>query len=183
MEAALDILAREGSHGLTTRNLARALGITEPALYRHFESKKDLLKALYGFVATKMERTLSPALKEENPFPTKIRNLLTTLLDYLKENRGVNLVLLSEAIHHNDPDLKRAMEKLIKRVQGFIKGVITQGIKEGTLREDLNHDMASRIIIGLFQVTVTFSILTDEPWNTGETVESFLPIFLEGVLK
>ncbi len=183
MEGALELLAREGSHGLTTRNLARTLGITEPALYRHFESKKDLLKALYGFVVLKMEGLMKPLEEREDPAPSKLEDLLITLLDYLRENRGVNLVLLSEAIHHNDPQLKGAMLELVGRVQRIIESVISQGMKEGSLREDLDPDTASRMIIGILQATTTFSLLTQEPWCTRETAKEFLKVFLEGARK
>lgn len=183
LEAALSLLAQGGSHALTTRNLAGALGITEPALYRHFGSKKDLLMALYGFVWQKMERRLLPVVEDERGFPEKLGAFLHAFFDYLAENRGVNLVLLSEAIHHNDPDLKKAMLTLVSNFQGLIKRILNQGIEEETLREEIDLNIASRLVLGLFQSTVTLSLLTEEPWETSMVIEPFLKIFLKGAKR
>jgi AcrR family transcriptional regulator len=42
LEKATELFALYGYHGLTTRELAKALSITEPVLYQHFKSKEDL---------------------------------------------------------------------------------------------------------------------------------------------
>lgn len=44
-EAALRILASQGSHRLTAMEIARALGITDAALFRHFRDKDEIVAA------------------------------------------------------------------------------------------------------------------------------------------
>jgi len=39
----IDIIATKGIQGLTIKNLSKEIGISEPAIYRHFESKTDIL--------------------------------------------------------------------------------------------------------------------------------------------
>src|SRR5688572_10054383 len=46
LQVAADMFARMGYRGTTTAQLARAAGITEPILYRHFENKLDLFVTL-----------------------------------------------------------------------------------------------------------------------------------------
>ena len=43
---ALDLINEKGIQGLTIKNLANRLGITEPAIYRHFENKIQILVAI-----------------------------------------------------------------------------------------------------------------------------------------
>jgi len=183
LKAALNLLAQGGSHALTIRNLARALDITEPALYRHFESKKDLLRALYGFTWQKMENRLLPLTEKEIDPIEKLAVFLHAFFGYLTENRGVNLVLLSEAIHHNDPDLKKAMFTLISNFQDLIRKILHQGVAKGALREDIELNIASRLVLGLFQSTVTLSLLTEEPWEASRVIGPFLKVFLEGAKR
>jgi len=183
LEAALNLLAQGGSYALTLRNLAKTLDITEPALYRHFESKKDLLLALYGFTWQKMESRLLPLTEKEIDPIEKLNAFLHAFFGYLTENRGVNLVLLSEAIHHNDPDLKRAMFTLISNFQNLIKKILHQGVVEGKLREDLEPKIASRLVLGFFQSTVTISLLSEEPLEASKVIGPFLKIFLEGAKR
>ncbi|MDD2684515.1 MAG: helix-turn-helix domain containing protein, partial [Candidatus Cloacimonetes bacterium] len=42
VQAAIQVIARQGYEKLTTKNLANSLGVTDASLYRHFDSKKDL---------------------------------------------------------------------------------------------------------------------------------------------
>jgi len=183
LEAALNLLAQGGSYALTIRNLAKVLDITEPALYRHFESKKDLLMALYGFTWQKMESRLLPLTEKEIDPIEKLTVFLHASFGYLTENRGVNLVLLSEAIHHNDPDLKKAMFALISNFQDLIRKILHQGVAKGALREDMELKIASRLVLGFFQSTVTISLLTEEPWEASKVIGPFLKIFLEGAKR
>jgi len=180
LEAALTLLAQGGSQALTTRNLARVLEVTEPALYRHFESKKDLLRALYAFVGQKMRAKLRPVVEADMGFPEKLGNLLRAFFDHLEENRGVNLVLLSEAIHHNDPELKGAMLKLLEKVYGFIESILVEARGKNSIKENLDIKGASRMVLGFIQATVTLALLSGEPLEAG-SVDTFLEIFWEGV--
>ena len=179
MEAALNILAREGSHALTTRNLAKAMDITEPALYRHFESKKALLQALYAFVWQKMRTKLLPVVEADMDLPEKLGALLHAFFDYLSENKGVNLVLLSEAIHHNDPDLKGAMLGLLDKVYGLIETILEEARERDIIKGDLGLKVASRMVLGFIQATVTLALLSVDPLDP-KTVDTFLKIFWEG---
>src|SRR5438105_3369091 len=46
LQAALKLFAEKGFRGATTRELAAAVGVTEPVLYEHFRTKRDLYSAI-----------------------------------------------------------------------------------------------------------------------------------------
>src|SRR5436190_11731667 len=48
VEAAIRLFAEKGFRGTTTRELAAAVGVTEPVLYEHFRTKSDLYSAIIG---------------------------------------------------------------------------------------------------------------------------------------
>ena len=48
IEAAISLIAQNGIEGLTTKALAAAVGISEPALYRHFSNKAKIVQAVIG---------------------------------------------------------------------------------------------------------------------------------------
>ena len=43
LDKSIEIISRKGIQGLTIKNLSKEIGISEPAIYRHFESKTDIL--------------------------------------------------------------------------------------------------------------------------------------------
>src|ERR1051325_4376262 len=46
VQSAICLFAEKGFRGTTTRELAGALGVTEPVLYQHFRTKHDLYSAI-----------------------------------------------------------------------------------------------------------------------------------------
>ena len=48
IDAALKLTAEGGIQNLTIKNLGNALGITEPAIYRHFRSKSEIVRTMIG---------------------------------------------------------------------------------------------------------------------------------------
>lgn len=96
IEAAVRLFAERGFEGVTTRELASSVGVTEPVLYQHFPSKRDLY---YAIIEWKMEQSID--LKQRltdlcaNPFPAVnfYRSLGHLVLDW----------------HHRDPSFMRLM--------------------------------------------------------------------------
>ena len=60
VEIAIKLIADKGIQNLTTKNLAKEIGISEPAIYRHFSSKLEILKA----VITNFQIKMKPALEK-----------------------------------------------------------------------------------------------------------------------
>src|SRR5512138_3726344 len=55
MDASLKLIAEEGIVAFTTKKLANAVNISEPALYRHFENKEDILSQLIIYLHEQIE--------------------------------------------------------------------------------------------------------------------------------
>jgi len=65
--ATTEICVEEGISQLTMRRLAARLGVTAPAIYRHFRDKDDLIKALVDEANTSLGAYLHAALKGTSP--------------------------------------------------------------------------------------------------------------------
>jgi len=82
---ASDLLVTEGPHALTMRALARRLGVTAPALYRHFESRERIVVDLVGEAFDTFARYLYRALEGRTPaerFSLTGRNYLAYALEH-----------------------------------------------------------------------------------------------------
>jgi AcrR family transcriptional regulator len=63
LDAAERLIARQGFRRTTTASLARAAGVSEPILYRHFRNKEDLFHALLREISGRTMRGLEEALR------------------------------------------------------------------------------------------------------------------------
>jgi AcrR family transcriptional regulator len=67
LSATTEICLEEGIGQLTMRRLAARLGVTAPAIYRHFRDKDDLIQGLVDEANTSLERFLREALRGSTP--------------------------------------------------------------------------------------------------------------------
>ena len=62
------LFLKDGLEGFSMRKLAKAVGVTAPALYRHFESKERLLFDVLGEAYRRMSHRLYQALEGSTPW-------------------------------------------------------------------------------------------------------------------
>lgn len=148
-KAVLEIIAEEGLHNLSTRNLAKKIGFSEGAIFRHFSSKRDIIKGIMDDVANDLIGSLrsiviSPVKAEE-----KLFNYLCRNVRYLKENRGVTILLFSEATHLGDKELKEKLNQILLEQKQFIIKMVKDGISEGLCDKNINPEDIAMLYMGI----------------------------------
>ena len=73
IEAATKLIGEKGIQNLTTKNLAAEMGFSEPALYRHFKSKTDILQSVLVFYKEQMKEGVEKLLHDNNSGAEKIK--------------------------------------------------------------------------------------------------------------
>ncbi|MFA3781597.1 TetR/AcrR family transcriptional regulator [Melioribacteraceae bacterium 4301-Me] len=149
-KAVLDIISTEGIGKLSTRNLALRIGVTEGALFRHFSSKKAIMLSILedvknGLVKEQERITNSKEYKADE----KLYNFLCTHVNYLIANKGITILLFSEAVHMNDPQLKKHLREILSIQKEFVSRIIKQGIEEGIWNEEIDTEDAAILYMGI----------------------------------
>jgi len=149
-KAVLEIISSEGIGKLSTRNLASKIGVSEGALFRHFSSKKEIMLAILGDVKSELlaeqERiTYSSSLSAEQ----KLFEFLCKHVTYLIENKGITILLFSEAAHMNEPILKKGLREILLSQKEFISRIIKQGMNEEIWDKSLNVESAATLYMGI----------------------------------
>jgi len=124
IEVAIDLFARKGFGGTTTKEIAAAAGVTEAIIFRHFATKHDFHKAIldYKCGADGIDRWLAEleTLAEADDDQGLIRFLVTKIVEHHREDPRFERLLLFSAlegnelalIHHNRTKLP-IVEKLV----------------------------------------------------------------------
>ena len=154
-KAVLDIIADEGLHQLSTRKLAQRIGLTEGAIFRHFPTKRDIIKGIMDDVARDLVGSLRQVVLSPSGAEEKLFTYLCTNIKYLRENRGITILLFSEATHLGDSELKELLNQILSEQKQFIIDIVKEGISEGVWEESLNADDFSILYMG---IPITFNI-------------------------
>lgn len=142
-----ELIAARGYSATSTRDIAAAVGVQQPAIYKHFSAKDDILAAL---VRLGLERPL--ALAEElasidAPAVAKLHRWLRESLEHLRDSPYVLISILTT------PELQRdhftAEQELLHRFDGVVIDLVTAGRREGDVRP-MNPVSGARLIQALF---------------------------------
>jgi len=180
IEAAIRIIARNGYAELTTKNLAKALNLTEAALYRHFDSKRDLIKGLLDYFET-ISCGVLQQLKQVDKSPLeKIRDFVLDRYKLFVSNPDLGKVMFSEELFKHDLSFADDMQRIMHAHKDEIIRYLTEGQGIGSVRKDIRKLDIFRIIVGSMRLTITqwnlsghtFDLVEEgtQLWNTIENL-------------
>lgn len=137
LDAAFAVLSSEGYSGMTTLRLAQRVGVAEPILYRHFSSKRSILRALLEEVIGRMTAAFRQLIRGETDPVAALRRICRAYPE-LAQRYGREFRIINESIFAaKDPDSRRALERHYNLYRAFIGNLIKQGQKTGALRRDI----------------------------------------------
>ncbi len=154
-KAVLDIIADEGLQNISTRNLAKRIGLSEGAIFRHFPTKRDIIKGIMDDVANDLIGSLRNIVLKPEKAEDKLFKYLCQNVKYLKENRGITMLLFSEAAHLGDKELKEKLNQILYEQKQLIIKMVKDGISEGVWDKSVNAEDIAIIYMG---IPITFNI-------------------------
>lgn len=165
LEVAASLFARLGYRGTTTAELAKAAGITEPILYRHFNNKLDLFVTLVDEVGHEVIAGWQKALEGVEEPLRRLDIILAGNPATHERGRGVYRVIfqaMTEA--EGDRDIARALKQHISLLHKFIASEVASLQKAGAIRKD---EPARDLTWLLMNVAVGYGMLN--PLGLGRT--------------
>jgi len=153
-EVALELISEKGIQGLTIKNLAQKIGITEPAIYRHYDSKIDILIAVLELFKHNTEQLFEKELNNDSKAIDKIEHLFTKHFTTFSATPSLVSVIFSEEIFRNEPVLINKISEVIDKNDKILNTILVNGQKTGEIRTDIEAKYLSTIIIGTLRLFV-----------------------------
>jgi AcrR family transcriptional regulator len=156
-EAALALVAEQGVTALTARNVARAVGVTAPALYRHFPGgKADIVASVLDLLDAVKSEGLRRAINDPGPALAKLRRCFDLHISVIERYRAVPNLFMSDVIWIDEPQLKARMLASHQQQQAQVSAIIREGQESGEIRQDIEADQIFVQFLGQF---LTIAIL------------------------
>jgi len=145
IDAALRVFSEGSYSGATTAQIAREAGVSEPILYRHFASKRDLyfacLDEAWARIRGKIDEKLDGLGAAEGwgaIGPSTMREVKTLL-------PSLWMQAITEA--GEDPEIRRHVRRHMREVHDFFADVLRRVQREGAIREDRDVDAEAWIFV------------------------------------
>lgn len=148
-QAVLDIIYTDGLKNLSTHNLAKRIGMSEGSIFRHFATKQDIILSIITDVENDFIGQLRMiALSGEDP-ETRLKNFICATIEYLTVNKGITLLVFSEASHNNDTALRSKLQKIFNSQKELVSKIIFDGITSGTWDDQIPVESLAMLYMGI----------------------------------
>ena len=127
LEALAHELEMNPGERITTAGLARAVGVSEAALYRHFPSKAKMFEGLIEFIEESIFSLINRILKEEESSLKRCENILSLLLGFSEKNPGLTRILSGEVLTGETERLRVRVGQFYERLETQLKQVLREG--------------------------------------------------------
>ncbi len=151
VETALRLAEEIGPDRLTTEAIAVAVGLSQPAVFRHFPTKDALWQAVSDAIAERMEDVWREVTDRPGGPIDRLLNLVDAQLGLVGATPAIPALLFSRALHVENAGLRRAFLGLIARYRETIAEEVQRGQGAGEIRRDLNADDIALLVLGLVQ--------------------------------
>ena len=145
-EAVLRVIGEHGATSVTAASLAREVGLTPGALFRHFATLDDILSAAVDIGIGAVEATFPP---EELPPIERLRALALQRIELIGGTPGLAWLLLSDQVYLCVPEAAvTRLRALVQRSRAYLLAGFRDGIGRGDLRGDLEPETMLPIFTG-----------------------------------
>lgn len=180
MEAATARIDTYGIQNLTIKNLAADIGLSEPALYRHFKSKNDILLGLLNYFITGMKNRLNNIpINPDATAADELRSIFNSQLQTFTNKPAIVSVIFAESIFHYDEGLSYKVSEIMDLMHQYVNKNIEKGQKGGTYNKLIGASTLTTIILGGMRMTVLKWKLSGHKSNLIKDGTAVL----EGILK
>jgi len=152
IEVSLDLIAKKGIQGLTMKNLSKEIGISEPAIYRHYENKIEILKSILDYFFNNVKSILESELNSDSTALEKILNIFNRHFISFSEKPQLLAVIFSEELFRNETSLNQKVANIMEQNAQMIQAILETGRQNGEINPNLNPRHLAIIIMGALRL-------------------------------
>lgn len=178
LEALAHELEMNPGERITTAGLARAVGVSEAALYRHFPSKAKMFEGLIEFIEESIFSLINRILKEEESSLKRCENILSLLLGFAEKNPGLTRILSGDILTGETERLRIRVSQFYERLETQIKQVLREGEMNNELTLTVPVQAQANLLLAMVEgrivqyVRSNFKRSPVENWNHQWTLAS-----------
>lgn len=162
VEAVVELAARHNPSEITTTAIARHMGVTQGALFKHFPTKEAILEAVMDWVAGRLLARIDEAASAAASPLAALEAIFMAHVRFVVEHPGVPRMLFGELQRAEMTAPKRIAQALIRRYGERLRRLIDEGKSAGELARDVDTAAAATLLVGTVQGLVMQSLLAGD---------------------
>lgn len=163
----------EGASRITTAKLAKQVGVSEAALYRHFPSKARMFEGLIEFIEDALMSRINRILDEEKDTLQRIRLVLQLILAFAEMNPGLTRILSGHALMFENGRLRTRINQLYERIETQLRQILRERkIREGK-SFSVDEGILAAQLLGQVEGSLNRFVRSDFKYQPTENFEEY----------
>ena len=155
VDKAIELLSTGGLPALTTKNLAQAVGVSEPALYRHFTNKLEILAAILSRQERNLPRLFERSAERGGSVLDQIEQVYAGIFQGFAKYPARSAVAFAEEIFRQESALSEQMNRIIATVEEKILTLLKSEPGRRECRIDVPPEDLAHMMMGSSRLLVT----------------------------
>ena len=155
LQCLADMLESSPGERITTASLAKEVGVSEAALYRHFPSKAKMFEGLIEFIEETIFSRISRILAEQNGAYERCEQILFLLLSFAEKNPGISRILIGDALAGETERLRGRVSQFYSRIDAQLKQIIREAEIRENLKSTIDAGASANLLLALADGKIT----------------------------
>ncbi|MBT7724588.1 MAG: nucleoid occlusion factor SlmA, partial [Gammaproteobacteria bacterium] len=149
LQSLATILEQSPGGRITTAGLAKHVGVSEAALYRHFPSKAKMFEALIEFIENTIFSRISQIMNEEVDADKRCEKILGLILTFCERNPGITRILTGDPLAGETERLRQRVTQLFDRIEAQLRQIIREMPIRGQQKTSTDPVVAANLLLSL----------------------------------
>ncbi len=183
VSAARRLIVKYGSEHVTVRRVAKEIGVSEGAIYRHFKSKRDVLSLLIDDVESTLIGDIEDYYKPGTNVLDTLEKVVLSDVSSIEQRKGVSFQVIAEIVSLGDKKLSSKAYDVINEYIKHIKNILSEGVKSGIVRENIDLDAAATLLFSIIQGLINIWALSRYNFDLEQRYLPLWNLFRDAVVK
>ncbi len=154
INAATELINQGGIQQLTTKALAERMGFSEPAIYRHFKNKTDILSSLLNYFGMGLKTQMSELILSQDKGIEKLKQIIDFQFEHFSNHPAIVMVIFAETSFQYEEKLSSAVHNILTNKKERVVKIMEQGLADGSIRSDVDVNQLATVFMGSMRFTI-----------------------------
>jgi TetR/AcrR family transcriptional regulator len=183
LESLAHMLEESPGERITTAGLAKTVGVSEAALYRHFPSKAKMFEGLIEFIEENVFSRVNLIIENETTALARCEKILGLLLTFAERNPGISRILVGDVLIGETERLRARITQFYDRLETQLRQVLREAeLREG-VRPTIPVSAAVNLLLANAEGRIGQFVRSEFKRRPTEYWQEQWPVLMEGFFK
>jgi AcrR family transcriptional regulator len=182
VDAARKLIITRGSEHITIKGLAHEVGISEAAIYRHFNEKRDVLLFLADDIGINLLCDIDDTEDVGEEILDKLDGIIKKHISAIEQRRGVSFQVIAEIISMGDSGLNARVSEIVERYIASLTVIFERAISRGEVKPNLDAGASAALVFGMTQGVVDLWALSNYSFDLEKRYNDIWSTFRQAIV-